>query len=110
MFSVLQIQLVICGTSASQNFTEDLSKWLFFPNIVKLLPPENKVPKQMPVRNNTENRLCGAWKILLTYFKKLSFMLNLAKHRIQYSILLNIKYIRNLKHTSYHNVLHVKKK
>lgn len=63
----------------------------------------------MPVRNNTENRLCGAWKILLTYFKKLSFMSNLAKHRIQYSILLNIKYIRNLKHTSYHNVLHVKK-
>lgn len=40
--------LVICGTSASQYFTEDLSNWLFFPNIVKILPPENKAPKQTP--------------------------------------------------------------
>lgn len=101
MFSVLQIRLVICGTSTSQYFTELLSNSLFFPNIAKLLPPENKAPQQTPVRNwtlKTEVELGKYYSRILISFHRCKT--NLTKHRIQYYILLNIKYISIFKHTS----------
>lgn len=110
MFSVLQMQPVICGTAASQYFTEDLSNWLFFPNIVKLLPPKNKAPKQTSVRNWT---LKTDYVELGKYYSRVleSFHLCKINRKKQNSILyLNIKYIRIFKHTSYHSVLHVKEK
>lgn len=83
MFSVLQIWLVICGTSTSQYFTEHLPNWLFFPNIVKLLPPENKAPQQTPVRNwtlKTDVELGKYYSYILICFHRCK--INLTKHRI----------------------------